>query len=128
MEEIIEDAYWDSEKEIYVFENLFNGGNLYLPDIEKSLREQGFEDVSNDYGSYDTVLRKSNQIQSRIYDDKLELDFYGTRLSGLKEDPELFHSLHHGHRNPKFWGDLGADSLEVLLEAEENPSKSYMYP
>lgn len=118
MKQVLDDLYWDDEDEIYVVEDInISSGNFYLPAVEKSLREQGFSDRSDSYGSYETVLRKSNDIEARLDGDELEVDFYGTRLSGLKEDPELMHALQLGHTD-------NASSLETLLEAEENPSYS----
>lgn len=116
MDRVFDDLYWDESEEFYVVEDVdIASGNFYLPVVEKTLREQGFKDRSSSYGSYETVLDRGNDIQVRIDGDQIELDFHGTRLSGLKEDPELLHSLQTGHLE-------GTSSLERLLEAEENPT------
>lgn len=118
MDRVFDDLYWDEDEEFYVVEDIgIASGNFYLPVVEKSLREQGFKDQSVSYGSYETVLNQGNDIQARIDAGVMELDFYGTRLSGLKEDPELLHALQTGHLE-------GTSSLERLLEAEENPTYS----
>lgn len=122
MEEVIGDLHWDDEKELYLMDNIgIKSGTFYAEHVESSLQKQGFSEATGVYqGNYDAVYRlvtNNGTVEYRREGSEAELDFGGARLTGLKEDPELMHSVQTGHFED-------TSSIETLLDAEKNPSKT----
>jgi len=115
---------FDEDLGIYTCEDYDQHFNL--ASIEKSLREQGFRDRSNDYGSYFLALNyvgnelDGHMLELRVDETEnyMELDL-GTELSNAREI-ELHHALTEGHIEVMdVQGTVyGADSIPDLVMYE----------
>lgn len=119
-EELID---WNEAEELYEMREVYSTLGLSgVAKIEKSIRNQGFRDVTRDHEDYETILRHEDRpIEFKHHDreERLEIDMDGTKLSTTKE-LEMRYSLLIGHTDY-------ADSLGKLLEEEKNPEMVRLY-
>lgn len=125
-EDVIE---WDSDDSVYNID--MKAANFSLAQVERSAREQGFDDRSDDYGTYFLVLRdimprdyadNDAMIELRYDDDEevMEADFDSVELRTMMEF-EMGFSITDGHRDPDRGG---AFTLREVLRYTEDPSWS----
>lgn len=114
---------WNEAENLYEMRDVYSTIGLSgVADIEKSIRNQDFRDVTRDHEEYNTILRHEDEpieFKHHEEEERLEIDMDGTKLSTTKE-LEMRYSLLIGYTDY-------ADSLAKLLEEEKNPEMMPLY-